>query len=407
MRMRWAFADEHDTEERSRRDEVCSRIDGWWAAFSQRASEIVGLFKRTVPEWDLPTFMREHLGAIHPRLMWEFGPGRPDGHRLVITPEGERHLLPLVRELLRRAPQLQGWEFLDHRPADPEELARLTIEGRTGASLEAVRFELSRGEHHLIDLTAYCREPVPDEALFVAAESLLGEDVLERWIGVIEAAEPAGVLARIFGRSGVPPGAVGLGQLRAAVEREIEAIRASLPSGPRWSLGQVGAEAGEPIGAVLKLEPEVREEYHGWSDLLVASTHAQELWLACHASASFDSERYSRHGELFAYLKLDGRAGLDTEKFPDRAAIEDALDEALREAKAGAVMGGGTGLIYSYVELALADVSRAAAIIRKILRDGNIHKRSWILFHDRSLADEWIGICDDTPPPPRAQESMN
>jgi len=36
----------------------------------------------------------------------------------------------------------------------------------------------------------------------------------------------------------------------------------------------------------------------------------------------------------------------------------------------------------------------------RTLRDGKIPRRTWILYFDTSLEDEWEGIWDDTPPPP-------
>ncbi len=46
------------------------------------------------------------------------------------------------------------------------------------------------------------------------------------------------------------------------------------------------------------------------------------------------------------------------------------------------------------------DLENAIPAIRQRLRAGNVPKRSWILFFDDTLAGEWIGIYDDTLPPP-------
>jgi hypothetical protein len=69
-------------------------------------------------------------------------------------------------------------------------------------------------------------------------------------------------------------------------------------------------------------------------------------------------------------------------------------------ALAGCVIGGGTGLRYSYIDLALANVYAALPLIKTRLRAGNINRRSWLLFFDATLAEEWIGIYDDSPAPP-------
>jgi hypothetical protein len=52
------------------------------------------------------------------------------------------------------------------------------------------------------------------------------------------------------------------------------------------------------------------------------------------------------------------------------------------------------------VDFAVTDFDVAAAALRRTLREGKIPRRTWILYFDTSLEDEWEGIWDDTPPPP-------
>ena len=42
--------------------------------------------------------------------------------------------------------------------------------------------------------------------------------------------------------------------------------------------------------------------------------------------------------------------------------------------------------------------------MRPVLREGRAPVRSWLLFFDPELADEWVGIWDETPPPPPEEE---
>jgi hypothetical protein len=80
--------------------------------------------------------------------------------------------------------------------------------------------------------------------------------------------------------------------------------------------------------------------------------------------------------------------------------IEDALNETLVPARAGCVIGGGTGLRHSCIDLALADVDAAVPLIKSRLRAGNTNRRAWLLFVDAPLVHEWIGVYDDSPAPP-------
>ena len=209
-------------------------IASWWKVFELQAPHIVALFKRR-EEWDLVEWMSRHLGAIHPQLMWEFAPAvNCVGNRLVITPETRRDLRPLVREILSRAPSLAGWEFYEYRLAEDLEQAESTVEGRTGGSLQGVQVLAQKGAFNRVDL-AYC---FPDgdvdedsawSIAFVGTESLLGEEMLDRWIGAIE----------ISPEAAAEPEMVDVADLPGMVQRLIAEIQASLPDRP-WHQADEG-----------------------------------------------------------------------------------------------------------------------------------------------------------------------
>src|SRR5687768_17063534 len=134
--MRWLFADPADEREAIQRQAVLSRVDRWWDAFAQRRPELEAFFSNSASDWDLAEWMQDHLQAIDANLMWEFGPGlQQAGRRLVITPETQRQLRPLVNVILSRAPTLPGWEFYGYRPA--EQLADVveTVRGLCGGDV--------------------------------------------------------------------------------------------------------------------------------------------------------------------------------------------------------------------------------------------------------------------------------
>jgi hypothetical protein len=135
--------------------------------------------------------------------------------------------------------------------------------------------------------------------------------------------------------------------------------------------------------------------------MLVAKTLDFALWRAQHGRRPFHSRRFSRSGEVMATLKIDGSEGLPVDGLSDKAAIEDAITAALEPRGLGCQIGGGTGLRYSYVDLALTDVPAAMEALRPVLRAGKLPKRTWLQFFDADLAHEWLPLWEDTPPPPR------
>jgi hypothetical protein len=399
--MRWRFLDELDPAQAALKRDVRRRIDAWWAEFQQQTERLDRVFHGR-EQFDLPEWMHEHLGAIDPRLRWEFGPAvRADGHRLVITPESERGLRPLAQSILDAAPPIAGWEFYGYRLAEDVDEAARMVEARRAGTITGAVCEVALGEHGLIDLTY--RSPDTDgpddeqarNAAFVATETLLGEDVLDHHIGAIEVdrlpADSAGKRTR----------AIPLDRLRDTVASLIESHRAQLPAEPHWKWAR-----GEDVEwcCVERQGIEPAEDYPQWFDLRVAVTPNQALWSATHGRWAFCSDRLSRCGETFAYLKIDGVGGLERSEFADRGEIEDAINDALAGAGWGCTVGGGTGLRYSYVELALADLDGAVARLRERLRAGRLPRRTWLLFHDADLQDEWVGLYDETPAPPRSRD---
>lgn len=388
--MRWLFPDPDDRREAAARKRVLARIDHWWDQFESKSKALGDLF-RGKKQWDLPGWMNDTLQAIDPHLCWEFGPAvRTDGHRLVITPESRQHLRPLVRTILDRAPDLPGWEFYPYRLAEDFEQAQASVEGRTGGTLDGLTCELRIGEANRIDLLF--RSPATRDAedqdafnvAFVATEVLLGEKALDRWAGAIEVDRPA----RGKGR------AIPVARLKDTFDALVDSIRDRLPGKPFIE------RAGEDQWSLIQLEPEPADDYPGTSDLIVATARDVELWKATHAGTPFYSVRFSRCKETFAYVKVDKSHFRRGKEADDRGELEEALDEALGRDGLGVHVGGGTGLGYSYIDLALTDLDRGVERTRKALRKAGVPERSWVLFYDDDLAAEWVGVYPETPPPP-------
>lgn len=387
MCARWKTFSPGVVAEEEARAKIGGAIANWWRAFAAKKDDIAALFTQE-QDWDLPGWIHEHLGAIDPNLMWEFGPGVGDGHRLVITPENRDDLRPLVDELLGAAPAIDGWTFHDHRPREPFSMVEMTVEGRTGAPLAATGFKCEKGRFNFIDIAVeFPKSLLRDNGdlafsqALVLIESLLGEEDLDRWVGNID------VRAKGWRSSGIEG-------LPAVFDECRQAIVAQLPSSPFCQA------VDDNDWTLFELKPEAADDYPAQSDMFVGKSASQELWENTHSGVRFDSARYSKHGEVFCYLKLDGSEGLEGATFQDKGDIEDALDEKLRADGLGCFIGGGTGRRYSYVDVALTDLWEGIGAIRAVLQEANIAKRSWIQFFDADWTTEWVGIWDDSPEPP-------
>lgn len=400
--MRWIHHDPKDVRESQQRAQILDSIDRWWRAFVPVAPELEQVFKEK-SKFDLPEFMRLNLSAIDPRLMWEYGPAlKGNGHRLVITPESDQSLHPMVAALLERAPRIEGWEFYPHRPAEGID-AHAIVEGRTGCRGQELAVRGSLNSRRQIDLVfqgASVEGPQDKRWLngaFIAAETFLGEEILDKWIGLVEVQKRPGTLANLFGRKS--GGFVSLDNFKGMIDALITSCRDQTPSQPYFQIEPTPYTEGRQWTS-FKLDPqEGAEDYPDWSDMFVAMSADANLFQATHSSTFF-SERYSKLGETFCYLKIDGSnrpAGAEAEY---RQHVEDAVQLGLHEAKLGCGWGGGSGHSYCYVDLVLTDVRRAIPVIRDALHRKGVPKRSWLLFYDAYMSEEWVGIYDDSPPPP-------
>ncbi len=171
------------------------------------------------------------------------------------------------------------------------------------------------------------------------------------------------------------------------------------PSDERDEPDRPGYAETEERYHIYRGDPDPADDYPERTDLVTVVTRAPELFEATCSGLAFDSQDFARRGELFCYLKLDGAQAQDM-RFADRDAIENAMEEALRQSDAGWLLGGATGLRYSYVDLAVTDLDRAIEALRQALQAGRVPRRTWLLFFDTEREDEWVGIWDDSPPPP-------
>lgn len=390
--MRWLYYNKLDSTESSAHDHIVRQIDLWWREFSRNVDRLDSLFRQD-EQWDLADWMSRQLQAIDPKLMWEYGPAlNSQGHRLVITPEINSELRPLANEIIARAPKIDGWEFYTYRV--PEDVSAMlpAVNARCNLDITNVTVAVAIGQHNRIDLSFRWKLLPEDEdqafnAAFVAAETLLGEQLLDRWVGTIDLVDDGNPVehAQRF---------LPLDRLKPTFDALVDSTRTQLPLEPYSSF------ADEGRWAVLKLEPEEAHDYPERYDLLTCVTCNPDLTGATFSNGPFFSERYSRCHETFCYVKIDGTTDSPEIGFHDREDMEEAARNALEAQDAGGLIGGGTGLRYSYIELALTDVDRGTTAIRRAMREGNVPRRSWILFHDADLTAEWIGIYDDSPAPP-------
>ncbi len=224
-----------------------------------------------------------------------------------------------------------------------------------------------------------------------AADALFGPQLVDDWIGQIEVAPLArGGPLEVVGNGNEQ--SLPLAELQAAVLAAIDGLLAGLPDAPHH------ARAGDGEWTLFELEPDSADDLAAQNDLVLATTSVPELLKAYLQGLPLYSGRFSRHGELYCYLKLDSGGRADEERLAERSALEDAIGAALVKAQAGCVVGNGLGLRYSYIDLAVADLERAAPILRECVDSAG--QQAWLLFCDSDRAGDWLSLVDGSEPPP-------
>lgn len=371
--------------------QLSDQIVNWWAFFMEAEDKISDYFMHGI-DFNVVEFMQDNLQCINSNLMWEFGPAiSKKGHRLVITPESRKDLRPLVKAILENAPELSNWEFFDYRLPENIQSARSVVEAKTGYSLTDVYFSGTRQNFNLIDLT-FIFLNIKDDATaktaqyqsVLIAEHLLGGEIFDKWIGAIT----------IENHLPEDESHIPINQLSRWIKNEITAIRSTLPDNGFHEL------LDNIEWTLYELEPVQKEAYPRQEDMILGKTLCVPLWENSKCNNSFSSERFSKSGEIFCYIKIYRVDNFQSENIEMKSQLEETIDNAILPLKLGCIIGGGIGLQYTYIDLALLDLEKGVTAIKDALQKRNVPKKSWILFFDSELEAEWIGIWDDSPAPP-------
>jgi hypothetical protein len=313
---------------------------------------------------------------------------------------------PLVAEIIGKAPRSDRFTAVRYRPALPVDVALADVRARGPMDLAGARVRIGFSRGHLLEIVVFSHavSSAADESALDAANMLVprivGEQVFDEWVGSIDVAPLArgGSLRVVNDAAPGPDAALPLTELRASVEAAVRGVDAELPEAPYHTF----CERAE--WTLLEMTPTLvvaGEDYAAQDDLAFLSTMLPECMKSFLQGAPFSSRRFSRWNERFAYVKIDVDEKSIEERHALRIELEDRLNALLVPGRAGCVVGAGLGLRYLYLELALERFDDGVRLVQKKLANLGVGPRAWILFCDTSLRDEWIGIGDDTLPPPR------
>ncbi len=284
-------------------------------------------------------------------------------------------------------------------PRHTLQAALARVRQRTAVDLSNARARAGFARGHLLDVAVFVpggRGPADEPAAREFVELLVGGALFRDWIGEVRcAATPRGVLRVLDNKS--DERTFPISELAVAIDAAVRGLHEGLPELP-WH-----AVTTEPESVIFELEVERAPDYAAQDDVALVSTCLPEMLHCFLRGAPFSSVRFSRHGELFCYVKYESLTRDLARAVAERDGVERDLDRALIEARAGRVIGRGIGLAYAYLDLALSNASRAWPLLEQIGGE-RLPARSWLLFCDSDLEDAWLGLRSDSPEPPAVTE---
>jgi hypothetical protein len=386
--MRFVFPSdaEHEASERERL--VLAMQSAW--------NEIEKLVRSASPD---ESALGRVARTVDARIRTELLTERDGSRTIVVTPREERGLRPLIDTFVNCAPKLDGVRVTAHRPQRALAEALETVKREHGFDLETARARIGFSRGHLLELVLYGKGfggRSDDNAACAAerlVESLVGERVLDDWVGQIDAEPLTGTgRLRVIAPDETPT--VPLAELAGTVASATESLRSGLPEIPRAPL--------RDGWTLFETHPEAATDYAAQDDIVLASSALPEMLKCFLEGAPFSSLRFTPRDEVFAYVKLDGEDKSLETRLAERVELEDLLANEL--GGSATLVGNGLGLRYAYIDLALTPDATALGRVCELLRRGGVSRRSWISFCDTDWSEEWIGVWPDSPAPFSALE---
>jgi hypothetical protein len=356
-------------------------IDRFWGRFVEIAPALDGTFRGTADPVDVAGSMTLALGDLAERVTsWEFGPAET-GHFLALSPELCHEKRPLIRALLNRAPELDGWEFGDaRRPHEQLDQVAELVASRMNKTLTLTGASSRAGSHRRIDLVGNGSGKDVDYQAGLVFSVIFGEAIERDWLGEISFGRPnGGVLSKLIGkaRSSKPPESW-LGSFKEETQNLLDQLMEGRPE----------AAISAPLGAgteVTLYECEPRASDDPRSDTITYQTAHTDLAAARFAGVRISSVRFSRHREILLGLRIERTPEQPFGQVSNRSDLAERIDSALRASGAGGVYGEGHGTGHVYIDFATGDIPMATAIVERVLVQGEVSGPAAFLFDEAGL----------------------
>ena len=347
------------------------RVEAFWEWYAG----IAGRFYQEIEAGRCSGLADEVSENVDKRLThfaWVFGPGAEGkGHSFTLTAEANRHRQFLTQYWHSRAPRLSGWTFFPAR--QPGRLGCIVLD-ESQLRFDPIEFWLTPyvdDQDEEIDLTVwhplFARMPEKQRwmVLFLFLDEALGEYCTQQRIGEI----------KLNGE-----------RLAQAIPlAELPEFVAKTESAKGWKRHQPG-EAGTTY-RINDLEGSFPR-----SDIFVGgSMHFSLVREFIRADGQL-ADPLAGTGADLIYVTFPAKHLPNGEEVAVRGCIEDALDETLRAAASGRLIGGAMGRKNAYIDLLIFDGAESLNLVRDVLLRQRLPASTTIRFFAKEKAGRVIPL---------------
>ncbi len=167
-------------------------INAFWRWFSDHHRDVEAMLDRDDTA-ELSRQINAQIDRLSSQLAWEIGPGLVEPYMLVFPTVGSSERKVAVGRIMKKAPRIEKWEFHAARPMRPfqpevqlpdRDLSFRSSDWRFALkpSSTSDRLDLQIFDNALASVD----EKTGLTAIFILLDAVLGEDIVERWIGNIK-----------------------------------------------------------------------------------------------------------------------------------------------------------------------------------------------------------------------------
>lgn len=328
------------------------RVNEFWREFSNQEGEIRRLIDEQTDLQMLVSRMKSLVDLAFNDANFEIG--RKEKYELTLTPEGDRSKLFLIEYWRRCAPNelASNWNFYSSKQAIGKGRdIELKIYGMDIGKDDYLICPKVDEDRHKVDLEVFSPKLMNiDEdkrysVVFISLDQYIGELYVMEHIGKVDFVDD------------LSSDGITMGDLKERIDSLIEEMR--------WGRCEDPCQCFTSY----KMKPNLTSRWDFREDVLVGTTSCIQVLNDYYFNSSDHFDSAFENGAIYGFIFYDNTTVPRNEVVTLRADIEDDLSVRLSNRTDADVIGGATGLHYSYIDFIVYDMSSFMQTVDLVLSE--------------------------------------